>query len=145
MTYNQVVKEIEEVLQNHAMIKTTLFSTPVEWLNRGGVPQCPVASYAINSGSLNVGKEQVYRVDLWLLDKSGVDGEFETEVISDMHGVAYDILSILRKANNAWGISPQVGWIGISEKFEDYLSGVKLTFDLTIVRNYGACDVPNIA
>lgn len=145
MTYNQVVKEIEEVLDNHAMINTVLFSTPVEWLNRNQVPTYPVASYAINSGSLNVGREQIYRVDLWLLDQSGKDGEFETEVISDMHGAAYDVLSILRKGGNSWILSPQVAWIAVSEKFEDYLSGVKITFDLTVVRDYGSCDTPTVS
>jgi hypothetical protein len=145
MTYNQVVTEIEEVLENHAMLNTVLFETPVEWLNRNQVPTYPVASYAINSGSLNVGREQIYRVDLWLLDQSGRDGEFETSVISAMHGVAYDVLSILRKGGNSWIISPSVSWIAVSEKFEDYLSGVKITFDLTVVRDYGSCDTPTVS
>lgn len=145
MTYNQVVKEVETVLANHAMINTVLFQTPVEWINRKEVPAYPVASYAINSGELNAGREQIYRVDLWLLDQSGRDGEFETDVISDMHGAAYDVISILRKGGNPWIISPQVSWIAVSEKFEDYLSGVKITFDMTVVRGYGSCDTPTVS
>lgn len=142
MTYNQVVKEIQETLENHPMIHSVLFSSPAAWLNRDFVPNFPSASYVINSGFLNAGREQVFRVELWLLDKSGTDAEFEQEVTSDMHGVAYDVLQILRQQFHNYDISSQAPWEAISEKFEDYLSGIKLTFDLTVTRKYGACDVP---
>lgn len=144
MTYNQVITEIKEVLTNHAMIHEVQQTNPVEWINLNYVPTFPVANFTIDSGFLNAGREQIFRIDIWLLDKSGIDGEFETEVISDMHGIAYDVLSILRIASKPYQISAQVQWNAVSEKFEDYLSGVKITFDLFVVRNYGACDVPEI-
>ena len=142
MTVNQVIQEIKAVLQNHAMINTVLVSTPMEWINKGEVPLYPVGTFDISSGFLNIGREQIHRVDMWLLDQSGKDGEFEQEVISDMHGVAYDILSVLRKGGNPWIISDRVQWQAISEKFEDYLSGVRITFDFIVVRDYGSCDTP---
>jgi hypothetical protein len=142
MTVNQVIQEIKAVLQNHAMINTVLVSTPMEWINKGEVPLYPVGTFDISSGFLNIGREQIHRVDMWLLDQSGKDGEFEQEVISDMHGVAYDVVSILRKGGNPWIISDRVQWQAISEKFEDYLSGVRITFDFIVVRDYGSCDTP---
>jgi len=142
MTVNQVIQEIKAVLQNHAMINTVLVSTPMEWINKGEVPLYPVGTFDISSGFLNIGREQIHRVDMWLLDQSGKDGEFEQEVISDMHGVAYDVVSILRKGGNPWIISDKVQWQAISEKFEDYLSGVRITFDFIVVRDYGSCDTP---
>jgi hypothetical protein len=142
MTVNQVINEIKAVLQNHAMINTVLVSTPMEWINKGEVPLYPVGTFDISSGFLNIGREQIHRVDMWLLDQSGKDGEFEQEVISDMHGVAYDVVSILRKGGNPWIISDKVQWQAISEKFEDYLSGVRITFDFIVVRDYGSCDTP---
>lgn len=144
MTYNQVATEITTVLESHAMINTVLFSLPVEWINAGEVPEFPVACFDIGTGSLNAGREQVYRIDMWFLDQSGKEGEFEQEVISDMHGVAYDILSVLRKGSNNYTISSSVQWQAVSEEFEDYLSGVRLSLDFTIVRGYGACDIPTI-
>lgn len=142
MTYNQIVKEITSTLQNHAMIKEVKFCTPMEWLNSNQVPKFPVSNFVIDSGFLNIGKEQIFRIDIWFLDKSGAEGEFETDVISDMHGVAFDVLSLLRNQSKPFFISQQIQWNAVSEKFEDYLSGVKITFDLSIMRNYGACDVP---
>ena len=144
MTLNQIITEVKEVLDSHAMINTVLISTPVEWINKQQVPLYPVASFAINSGSINVNRELVYKVDLWFLDQSGRDGEFEQNVISEQHGIAYDILAQLRKLNNPWTVSSIVGWQAISEKFEDYLSGVRISFDLTLVGAYGACDTPTI-
>ena len=49
----------------------------------------------------------------------------------------------LRQGFNTYLISTNVTWEAISEKFEDYLSGVRMTFTLSVVRDYGACAVPS--
>ena len=102
----------------------------------------PLASFAINRGGLNAGREQTYSIEMWFLDKSGVEGEFETDVVSDMHSVAADIISTLRKGSNPYVIDAQISWDAVSEKFEDYLSGVFLTFNLSVVSAYDACSMP---
>lgn len=124
------------------MIKEVLTASPLQWLNDNHVPDYPVSCFVINSGQLNAGREEVFAIDMWFLDKSGSEAEFEQEVISDMHGVAYDILQILRQQFNPFTIDANVNWEAISEKFEDYLSGVKITFNFFTNRKYGACDVP---
>jgi hypothetical protein len=68
MTYNQVVIELQTVISSHPMIKEVLFESPAAWLNSEAVPSFPSASYVINSGQLNAGREQVYTIDVWLLD-----------------------------------------------------------------------------
>lgn len=144
MTFNQVINEIKTICESHAMIKAVKYETPVEWINRGGVPYFPLVNYSIGSGSYNLGRELTYRIELWILDKSGSDGEYETEVISDCHLIAGDIISVLRKQPKDYLISNSVTWISLSEKFEDYLSGVKLTFDLSATNVLGPCDMPTI-
>ena len=144
MTLNQIYSEITSVLQSHQMLNTVQGITPVEWINQGQVPVYPVANFTINSGSINAGRELVYKIDFWFLDQSGRDGEFEQNVISEMQGVAYDIIAQLRRLNNPWTISNNISWQAVSEKFEDYLSGVTLSLDLSIVGSYGACDTPTI-
>lgn len=124
------------------MINEVRFASPTQWLNFDSVPEFPVASYVINSGSINTGRELVYNIQFWFLDKSGVDSEFETEVTSDQHAIAYDIIASLRQ-DNRFVISEQISWNAISEKFEDYLSGVELTINLSSVGKFGACDFPN--
>lgn len=142
MTYNQIVKTIETILQNHNQINEVRFASPTNWLNWDSVPVYPVASYTINDGQYNAGRELVYRINFWFLDKSGVDSEFETEVTSDMLQVAVDVLNELRLQYNSYGISTNVQWTALSEKFEDYLSGITYSVDLSIVNPFSACDSP---
>lgn len=141
MTYNQIVEIIKSLLQSHAMINTTRFATPTEWLMWDSQPVYPCASFSINSGGLNAGRELTYSCQFWFLDKSGVEGEFETEVISDQHQIANDIISNLRK-NNLLIVDTNVNWNAISEKFEDYLSGVELTINISTIGKYDSCDFP---
>ena len=124
------------------MLHTVKFSTPIEWLNWDNQPVFPLASFAINRGGLNAGREQTFQIEMWFLDKSGVESEFETDVVSDMHSVAADIISTLRKQNNPYTIDSTIAWDAVSEKFEDYLSGVYLTFNLSSVSAYDACSMP---
>ena len=142
MTYNQVVTAIETLLSSHKMIHEVRFASPTQWLNFDNVPTFPVASYVINSGSINSGRELVYNIQFWFLDKSGVDSEFETEVTSNQHAIAYDIIASLRQ-DTRFVITDQISWNAISEKFEDYLSGVELTINLSTIGAFGACDFPS--
>jgi len=144
MTYNQVVTEVNNLLSNHAMIKTVKFASPVEWLNWDSQPVFPLACYAINSGQLNTGREQVYSINLWFLDKSGKESEFETEVTSDQHSILADIVSKMRSKSNEYVIDSNISWDAISEKFEDFLSGVQCTFNLSVVSQFDACNMPTI-
>ena len=106
------------------MIKTVRFASPVEWLNWDDQPTFPLACYTINSGGLNAGREQVYSINFWFLDKSGKEGEFETDVTSDQHSICADIISKMRSNSQEYLIDTNINWTAISEKFEDFLSGV---------------------
>ena len=126
------------------MIHTTKFATPIEWLNWDEQPVFPLASFSINSGSFNLGKQRQYDIQFWFIDKSGVEGEFETEVVNDMHQIAGDIISKLRNGANDFVIDDNIRFDVISEKFEDYLSGVQLTLSLTSTSAFDGCDMPTI-
>ena len=144
MTYNQVVTEINNLLTSHAMIKEAKFVSPVEWLARDSQPLFPIACYQVNSGSLIKGREQSYSVNLWILDKSGMEAEFETEVTSDMHSILADIVSKMRSQSQSYLIDDSIQWTGISDKYEDYLAGVTCTFNLSAVSAFDACDMPTV-
>ena len=121
MTYKQLVTQITNLLESHAMINTVKFASPTNWINWDEQPVFPAALFAINNGLFNTGREQVYTITFWFLDKSGVEGEFETEVTSDQHSIAADIVSTLRKQSNAWTIGDSISWNAVSEQFEEYL------------------------
>lgn len=126
------------------MIKTVKFASPLEWLNWDNQPVFPLACYTINSGQLNAGREQVYVINFWFLDKSGKEGEFETEVTSDQHSICADIISKLRSNSQDYVIDTNIQWTAVSEKFEDFLTGVTCNINLSAVSDFDACNMPTI-
>jgi hypothetical protein len=141
MTYNQIITKITDLLTSNVIIKTTRFATPTEWIGYANMPQFPVALFNINNGQINAGRDLVYSIQFWFLDKSGVEGEFEQEVISDQHQLANDIVMALRQ-DRTITIDSNIRWDAISEKFEDYLSGVTLTFNIFTTGQFNNCDFP---
>lgn len=142
MTYNQVVATIETILQNHNQINDVRTSSPLNWLNDNNNPIYPVACFTIDNGQYNTGREIVYRVNMWFLDKSGMDLQFEQEVTSDMVQVGFDVINEMRQGFNKYGISSNISWNALTEKFEDYITGITLLFDFSVVNDFTACDSP---
>lgn len=124
------------------MIKTAKYATPKEWLLRDEQPVYPIACFSINSGSLNLGREQIYNVQFFFLDKSGKEAEFENDVISDQVQIASDILSLMRTGRNSYSIDENISFNAISDKYEDYLAGVELTINISTQNQFTGCDVP---
>ena len=124
------------------MIKTAKYATPKEWLLRDEQPVYPIACFSINSGSLNLGREQIYNVQFFFLDKSGQEAEYEEDVISDQVQLASDILSLMRTGRNNYSIDDNVTFNAISDKYEDYLAGVELTINISTQNQFTGCDVP---
>lgn len=141
MTYNQVSKTLRDLLESHAMIKTVKSDTPQEWI-KSDEYVFPMALYSIGNGSLNLGREQVYTIDLWFLDKSGQESEFEEEVISDQLSICADIVSKLRLGSNPYTIDTDVTWQSVRDKFEDYMAGVQIQINLSTKSDFDACDFP---
>lgn len=80
---------------------------------------------------------------MWFLDKSGKEGEFETDVVSDQVEIANDIISLLRQSQKrSWLMDDNISFQVISDSFEDYLAGVQLDVTLKTIDNYDACSVP---
>jgi len=49
---------------------------------------------------------------------------------------------ILISSENCFLISNNINYNLILDKFEDYLSGVELTFDMSTISDFDACDIP---
>jgi hypothetical protein len=142
MTYNQLITTIQSLLQSHAMIKTAKNVTPKEWLLRDDQPVYPIATFSVNSGSINKGREQIYNVQFFFLDKSGKEAEFETDVISDQMQTASDIISLMRGGRNTYTIDDNISFNAISDKYEDYLAGIELTINISTQNEFTGCNVP---
>jgi hypothetical protein len=144
MTYNQLITTITNLLQSHAMIKTAKFATPREWLLRDEQPVYPIACFSINSGSVNIGREQVFNVQFFFLDKSGKEAEFENDVISDQIQISSDILSLMRTGRKDYSIDDNISFNAISDKYEDYLAGIEFTINISTQNEFTGCDVPTL-
>jgi hypothetical protein len=107
------------------------------------MPVMPIALFNINNGQLNAGRDLVYSIQFWFLDKSGKDGENEQQVISDQHQLANDLVMALRQ-DRTLTIDANVRWDAISEKFEDYLTGVTINFNIFTTGQFNNCDFPNL-
>jgi len=142
MTYNQLKKEITEMLESHAMIKTVKNDPPKDWIQKDNQPIFPVCCFTINSGSVNKGLEQVYSVQFFFLDKSGAEMEFEPDVVSDQLQILIDIVSLMRGTKRTYTIDDQISYNTIRDKYEDYLAGVEATFNITTQGQYDGCVAP---
>jgi hypothetical protein len=144
MTYNQLITTLTNLLTSHAMIKEVKNVSPKEWLFRDSNPIYPICCFSINSGSMNVGKEQIYNIQFFFLDKSGAEMEFEPEVISDQWQIAEDIIQMIRSTKRDYYIDDNITINAISDKYEDYLAGVEFTANIYNQRDFDACDAPII-
>jgi hypothetical protein len=142
MTYNQLITTITSLLQSHAMIETAKFTTPKEWLLRDEQPIYPIACFSVNSGTMNIGREQVFSVQFFFLDKSGKEAEFENDVISDQIQTGSDILSLMRTGRNSYSIDDNISFNAISDKYEDYLAGIEYTINISTQNEFTGCNVP---
>lgn len=142
MTYNQLITTIQSLLESHKMIETAKNVTPREWLLRDEQVVYPIACFSVNSGSMNIGREQVFNVQFFFLDKSGKEAEFETDVISDQMQTASDILSLMRTGRKSYSIDDNVSFNAISDKYEDYLAGVEYTINISTQNEFTGCNVP---
>jgi hypothetical protein len=144
MTYNQLITTLTNLLTSHAMIKEVKNASPKEWLFRDSNPVYPICCFSINSGSMNVGKEQIYNVQFFFLDKSGAEMEFEQDVISDQWQISEDIIQLIRSTKRDYYIDDNITINAISDKYEDYLAGVEFTANIYNQREFDACDAPII-
>ncbi len=142
MTYNQLITTIQSLLESHKMIETAKNVTPREWLLRDEQVVYPIACFSVNSGSMNIGREQIFNVQFFFLDKSGKEAEFETDVISDQMQTASDILSLMRTGRKDYSIDDNVSFNAISDKYEDYLAGVEYTINISTQNEFTGCNVP---
>ena len=142
MTYNQLIQEVRTILQSNAMIHSVKYATPVEWINYQNDPVLPIALFSIDGGMYERSYQNTFNVNIWLLDKSGAEGEYETEVISDMQNIGRDIVNALTLSSKPYSISLPIQWNAISERFEDFLSGVNFTATIQTTGSNTYCDFP---
>lgn len=144
MTYNQLIATLQSLLESHAMIKTVKNLPPKEWLLKDEQVEYPLCCFSVSTGSFNKGREQIYNAQFFFLDKSGAEGEFEDDVISDQVGIGYDITELMRVESNPYSIDDEVPFNTLSDKYEDYLAGIEYSVNITTQSDFDGCDAPTV-
>ncbi len=142
MTYKQIVQLLTTTASSHRMIKDVRNATPIQWIYENGQPNFPLFMFMLENVQHNKGRERIYQITLWLLDKSGMEGKYDTEVVSDSIETMADIVNKLRLGSNTYTIDDSITFEPIMDKYEDYLSGVTCTFSLTVNSKFDFCDAP---
>ena len=141
MTYNQLIKTLTTLLESHPQIKSVKNRPPSDWLERGSQPEYSIALFTMNDGAFNAGGEDVFNVVFWFLDKSGMEAEFEDEVISDQLQIARDIKNLLLVGSNPYFIDEPILFTTLADKYEDYIAGVTMTVSIHATSNINSCDI----
>lgn len=144
MTYNQLITELASIAGSHAMIKSYRNARPQEWLLNNTAATFPCMLYWVTQGSFDKGNMTDYSVSIWLLDKSGQEYLYEAEVVSDMVGIGADVIGSMRDERKGYIIDDSVPYDIVSDKFEDYLSGIQMTFNVETYTGFTNCDIPTI-
>lgn len=142
MTYNEVKKKIENLLASHAMIRETRFCTATEWIKRNSNPELPVCCYSIFSGAFESGYKN-FNVKFLFLDKTGKDGEFEMDVVSDQIEIANDIVALMRESHvTGFEVEDSVSFDVLLAEFEDILSGCQMDVNIKTLNTLDTCIIP---
>ncbi len=125
------------------MIKTAKNVRPSEWLNGAVNATFPAVFWWMDAGSINKGQKADYNVSFWFLDKSGQEFKFEEDVVSDMQGIAYDIIQKMRVEDQPWLIDDNINYDVVTDYAEDYLAGITMNFTIQTFSTFTACDMPS--
>jgi hypothetical protein len=142
MTYNQLITTIQSLLESNPIIQTAKNITPKEWLMDDDQPVYPICCYSLNSGTLNKGRQHIFSIQFFFLDKSGAENEFMTDVISDQLQISNDIVELIRGTKRDYTIDDSIQFTTVSDKYEDYLAGISFTTNITTQSDFDGCDVP---
>lgn len=123
------------------MIKEVRFSSPLEWMYRNEKPEFPLCCFRLETGTLEAGYT-LYDFRIWFLDLSGREGQFDDDVISDQLETAKDIWSLLKQSQVREWLAENANFTLLTEKFEDYISGVELSLQIKVFNQYDTCDIP---
>jgi hypothetical protein len=142
MTYNQLVKRLQTLLDSHGQIRKVYNATPTEIPQPWGEVELPAVFFVVNTGVFLPGNERQRVVQMWFMDKSGQENEFEQDVSSDMEQVAGDVIESLYNDGNPWRMDEQVSYEFFRGEYGDFVSGVQLTFNIYTINAADACDMP---
>jgi len=152
LTYNQILRRLENLAISHLQIDSFFQGNPNEFDEQSANQIADDVSYAacfVQSlpGSINrLDKYRVYNFKLFLLDRVEQDKRNEQEVQSDMDLVAQDLVSMIGSSQwDDWDLTNASPVTFVSEMLNDLCAGVELDLTLNVEYVPDVCQIPRDA
>lgn len=147
MTLNQVIDRVRTLALSHKQINSFYFGDVPEFDANGEV-NYPACFLEITPGRVDrVEKMQAFNFRLYLVDlvpESTESEENETDVLSDMHSVCADLLSMLMYSEyeDDWRIAETSTVTPVTESLNDLVAGVYADIEIGVDFLADRCQVP---
>lgn len=147
MTLNSVIDRVRTLALSHKQINSFYFGDVPEFDANGEV-NYPACFLEITPGRVDrVEKMQAFNFRLYLVDlvpESTESEENETDVLSDMHSVCADLLSMLMYSEyeDDWRIAETSAVTPVTESLNDLVAGVYADIEIGVDFLADRCQVP---
>lgn len=147
LTLNQVIDRIRTLALSHRQINSFYFGDVPEFEANGEI-EYPACFLEQQPGSIDrVEKLQKFNFRLYLVDlvpESTASEENETEVLSDMHSVAADVVAMLMYSGyqDDWLITDTSPVTPVTESLNDLVAGVYVDIEIGVDFLADRCQVP---
>lgn len=147
MTLNQVIDRVRTLALSHKQINSFYFGDVPEFDANGEV-NYPACFLEITPGRVDrVEKMQAFNFRLYLVDlvpESTESEQNETDVLSDMHSVCADLLSMLMYSQyeDDWRIAETSTVTPVTESLNDLVAGVYADIEIGVDFLADRCQVP---
>jgi hypothetical protein len=140
-TLNQVVKGLNDIATAHQQINSFGFGDIWE-MATSGVTNYPIM-WVDCTGATRERSTTTYNLSIYLMDLVQRGEGNETEVLSDMHRIAEDVIAEIRHPDWTWVLNfDSVTIDNFTESEPDMLSGVKFDISLSVVQPDDRCQIP---
>lgn len=147
LTLNQIIQRIRSLSLSHRQVNSFYFGDVHEFDANGDITY-PGVFLEQQPGSIDrVAKQLRYNFRLFCLDLVNVSEQTEgneTDVLSDMHGVAIDIVSMMMNAfyQDDWMIVDTAVVLPVTESLGDMVAGAVLEIGVLVDFIADSCVVP---
>jgi hypothetical protein len=148
LTYNQILKRIQQVSQSHAQVRNYNYGRPTDFLTEKSIHYVSVFLQD-NDGSLSIGtKQQNSAFKLFVLDLVNASEDTLSnikDVQSDCLEIAKDIISMLDDdVYQDWALGSECSYTLLFEAFGDMVAGCVVDFNIRTPYLRDRCAVPII-
>lgn len=146
LTYNQILKRIEQLCVHHAQVKSYKYARPTDFITEKTTAYT-AAFLQDNDGNLSISsKQQTLNFKLFILDLVNVSEDTLTnlkDVQSDTLSIAKDLIALFNNEDYTdWAIGNECSYQLLFEAFDDLVAGVVVDFSIRVPYLIDKCAVP---